>query len=155
MQPEPIITGSPTAFNLAAEGWVADTRRTFLSSLTTVWRREVDGLPCVGIFCEPAHDNGSGKMHGGILMTLADVGLGAVVGHMRNKDRRPEDGRIYSPTAQLDMHFIDAVEIGDFVYSRAEPLRLTKSLTFVRGTLQVGEKIVASSQGVFKALRPG
>jgi len=141
-------------FDPAAAGWSRLEARTFLGSVATVWHRDIDGLPCLGLVCEPRHDNGWGKMHGGILMTLADVGLGAVVGRLRNKDTPRGEPRIHSPTVQLDVHFIGAVETGDFVYSRAEALRLTKSLTFMRGTLQVGDRVVASAQGVFKSLAP-
>ena len=141
-------------FDPVAAGWSRQEARTFLGSIATVWQRDIDGRPSLGIVCEPRHDNGWGKMHGGILMTLADVGLGAVVRRLRNSDSPQGGPLIHNPTVQLDVHFIDAVEIGDFVHSRAEALRLTRSMTFMRGTLQVGGKVVASAQGVFKVLGP-
>lgn len=142
-------------FDPAAVGWSRQENRTFLSSIATVWRRDLDGLPSLGIFCDERHDNGWGNLHGGIVMTLADVGLGAVVGRLRNKDIAPGEPRIQSPTIQLDVNFIGAVRMGDFVHTRAEAMRLTRSLTFMRGTLHVGDAVVASAQGVFKALSPG
>lgn len=142
-------------FDPAAAGWSRQEGRTFLSSIATVWRRELDGLPSLGIFCDEQHDNGWGNLHGGILMTLADVGLGAVVGRLRNKDLLPGEPRIQSPTIQLDVSFIGAVRRGEFVYTRAEAMRLTRSLTFMRGTLHVGDSVVASAQGVFKAVSAG
>lgn len=144
----------PREFDPAAAGWVRQQERTLLNLIGAVWRRDIDGAPSLGMVCEPQHDNGWGKMHGGMLMTLADVGLGAVVGRLRNADLPPGAARIQSPTIQLDVHFIGAVEMGDFVYSRAEALRLTKSLSFMRGTLHVGDRVIASAQGVFKSIAP-
>lgn len=141
-------------FDPAAAGWSRQEANTFLGSITTVWRRDLDGSPSLGIFCEKQHDNGWGNLHGGILMTLADVGLGAVVGRLRNRDRQPGEAPVRSPTIQLDVSFIGAVRMGEFVYTRAEALRLTRSLTFMRGTLLVGDAVVASAQGVFKAMSP-
>lgn len=142
------------SFDPGASGWTRLPSDNFLASIAAVWQRDQDGLPCIGIVCEPRHDNGAGKMHGGIIMTLADMGLGRAVGRLRNRDREAGAPWIFSPTAQLDVHFTGPVSIGDFVYCRPELSRLTRSLVFMRGTLHVGDGVVASAQGVFKTRWP-
>ena len=53
---------------------------------------------------------------------------------------------------QLDVHFVDAVKIGEFVEARCQVVRRTRSLVFMNGELVVGDRIVATAKGVWKTL---
>jgi acyl-coenzyme A thioesterase PaaI-like protein len=53
---------------------------------------------------------------------------------------------------QLDVHFIDAVQIGEFVECRAKVVRRTRALVFMAAELVVGERVVATANGVWKTL---
>jgi uncharacterized protein (TIGR00369 family) len=108
------------------------------------WERRVDGGIQIGLVCDPRHDNGRGNMHGGVLMTLADLGMGAAA--------RSGGDDIQCATVQLDVAFMQAVDIGEFVTTECHIRHQTRRLIFVSGTLKAGEKAVASAQGVFKAL---
>jgi uncharacterized protein (TIGR00369 family) len=108
------------------------------------WERRVDGDVQIGIVCDPRHDNGRGNMHGGVLMTLADMGMGAVI--------RSTGDDAQCATVQLDVAFLQAVDIGDFVTTECHIQHRTSRMIFVSGTLKTGEKAVASAQGVFKSL---
>ena len=55
-------------------------------------------------------------------------------------------------TVQLDVHFIDAVQVGEFVECRAKVVRRTRSLVFMAAELVVGERVVATANGVWKTL---
>ena len=55
-------------------------------------------------------------------------------------------------TVQLDMHFIDAVQIGDFVEAKCTVVRRTRSLVFMAAELVVGDRVVATAKGVWKTL---
>jgi acyl-coenzyme A thioesterase PaaI-like protein len=55
-------------------------------------------------------------------------------------------------TVQLDVHFIDAVKIGEFVEARCTVVRRTRSLIFMSADLVVGERVVAAAKGVWKTL---
>ena len=50
------------------------------------------------------------------------------------------------------MHFVDAVQIGEFVECRCKVVRRTRSLVFMSGELVVGERVVATAYGVWKTL---
>jgi acyl-coenzyme A thioesterase PaaI-like protein len=50
------------------------------------------------------------------------------------------------------MHFIDAVQVGEFVECRAKVVRRTRSLVFMSGELVVGARAVATANGVWKTL---
>ncbi|MBX6747993.1 MAG: PaaI family thioesterase, partial [Acetobacteraceae bacterium] len=61
-------------------------------------------------------------------------------------------GRKPCTTVQLNTQFIAPVRVGDFVEGRAEVLRTTRSVLFVRGMLTVGDRTVAHADGVWKIL---
>jgi uncharacterized protein (TIGR00369 family) len=108
------------------------------------WERRVDGGIQIGLVCDARHDNGRGNMHGGVLMTLADLGMGAAA--------RSGGDDVQCATVQLDVAFMQAVDIGEFVTTECHIRHQTRRLIFVSGMLKAGGKAVASAQGVFKAL---
>lgn len=141
------------AFDPAAHGWSPSREQRFPAPLVTLWRRQASGLPSIGILCTAAHGNGNGAMHGGLLATLADIGLGRAVGMHRNAHLKEGEPRIVSATIQLDISYCGRVEIGEFVCSTARIERTTRSLTFASGELRCGEQTVAMMQGIFKIIR--
>jgi len=58
-------------------------------------------------------------------------------------------------TVQLDMHFVDAVRVGDFVEARCTVVRRTRTLVFMSAELVVGERVVATANGVWMTLGKG
>ncbi|MGZ9811635.1 PaaI family thioesterase [Pseudoroseicyclus sp. H15] len=134
-------------FDPAEHGWTLRMAARFPANLGPVWERIGPDGPAVGLFCSPEHENSSGVMHGGMISTLADMGLGFMVRHQRGAEGR-------SVTVQLNVSFSGAVPMGAFVYSRAEVSRATRSMTFISGELIVGDQTVAMMQGVFKLLKP-
>ena len=101
----------------------------------------------VGMIIEPRHcNNHLGTLHGGALMTFADVAFGiATVGVL---------GGPYCATAQLQVHFVATAKVGEFITCRPEIVRRSKQLVFLRGLFVVDSKIVASVDGIWKVLEP-
>lgn len=92
------------------------------------------------------HRNLRGVVQGGMLMTFADRAMGITA--------RQGDRRVRSATVQLDVHFVDAVRIGDLVEIECRVLRRTRSLIFMDGAMTVGGRLVATARGTWKLLRP-
>jgi uncharacterized protein (TIGR00369 family) len=135
--------GSKKHSDPSSQGWTI--RPGKISTLVgPFWERRVDGDMQIGIVCDSRHDNGRGNMHGGLLMTLADMGMGAVI--------RVTGDDVGCATVQLDVAFLQAVDIGDFVTTECRIQHKTSRMIFVSGTLKTREKVVASAQGVFKSL---
>ena len=97
-----------------------------------------------GFLAEPRHLNIGGVVHGGMLTSFADDLLGMTVWEAA--------GRQACTTVQLNTQFIAPVRPGEFVEGRAEVLRRTRSVVFVRGMLAVGERTVLHADGVWKIL---
>ena len=85
--------------------------------------------------CNPA-----GGLHGGMMMTVADLvgtmGGGTLVGL-----------RKFLPTVSMTFDFVAPAKVGDWVEGRCEVVRHTRSLLFTTIYLTVGEeKILRASQ---------
>ena len=106
-------------------------------------RRDGEGWT-YGFTAEARHLNVGGVVHGGALIAFADETLGMTL--WEAAERRPVT------TVQLNTHFIAPVRQDDFVTLRAEVLRRTRTLMFVRGLLRVEERTVAALDGVWKIL---
>ena len=65
-------------------------------------------------------------------------------------------------TVQLDMHFIDAVQIGEFVEAKCTVVRRTRSLVFMSGELVVGDargrhrqrRVEDAGEGIGRTISP-
>jgi acyl-coenzyme A thioesterase PaaI-like protein len=93
---------------------------------------------------EPKHHNRRGIVQGGMLMTFADRSMGMTCWYAN--ERQPQ------ATIQLDVHFIDAVQIGEFVEAKCRVVRRTRSLIFMSAELVVATRVVATANGVWKSL---
>jgi len=134
-----------TPAELQSAGWTAREFDGFTGLLGALWTRSKGAERVLGFFVEPRHTNTHlGTVHGGALMTFADTALGfGVVDAL---------GAQNCATAQLQMHFVSAAKVGEFVTCRPEVIRRSAQLVFVRGLLSVGDKPVASADGIWKVL---
>ena len=143
------MSGESPRFDPEAAGWAHRPPVGFSGHTGPLWARpEGDGW-AYGVLAEAHHANGHGIVHGGMLVTLLDNALGLTV--WQAAGRRP------CVTMQLNTQFLAAARPGDFLEARGEVLRLANTVVFVRGTLMVGERLVAAADGVWKVLaaRPG
>ena len=139
-----VPAGQTAVFDPAAHGWERVKAHNFGELVGPVWRR---GDPHFGFVASEKHGNHINIVHGGMLATFADQAMGMTA--MRATGGKPH------ATIELNMHYIGAVQIGDFVEAHCEIVRITRSIIFMRSTLKVGDRIVAMSSGVWKILERG
>jgi acyl-coenzyme A thioesterase PaaI-like protein len=134
---------------LLAEGWAPIRAVRYSAGLGPIFSRVVDGQPMVGLLARDylANDN-LGIVHGGAIMTFADMALGFGIG-MAN------GGKGNFVTAQMQVQFVSAASVGEFVTCEPEVIRKTGSMGFVRGLIVAGDRVVASADAIFKLLDPG
>jgi acyl-coenzyme A thioesterase PaaI-like protein len=129
----------------AALGWEEVADDGFIQLVGPVWLKRTEGaLNRYAFLAQPKHKNLRGVVQGGMIMTFADRAMGMTA--RQQNENRPQ------ATVQLDVHFVDAVRIGDFVEAHAEVIRKTKALMFMRADLKVGARVVATANGVWKVL---
>jgi acyl-coenzyme A thioesterase PaaI-like protein len=133
-----------TLESLLADGWKPMETTGFIGLIGPVLFREDGDDIRFGFVAEPKHENRRGVIQGGMLAAFADRTL-AMTARRANND-------LPQATIELSVRYVDAVQIGEFVQSVCEVVRKTRSIIFVRGTLTVGSRIVATADGVWKVL---
>lgn len=143
--------------DLRAQGWrLLETVR-YSAALGPTWVRETgDGAVEVGLQAQPHLGNDNlGIVHGGALMTFADMALGCGVGFAVSNGRPPADAEGSSfVTVQLQVQFAAAAQVNSFLVARPEVVRKTSSLVFVRTLITADDRTVCSADGIFKLLDP-
>jgi len=133
------------AGTLEAAGWASLEVGGFTGFAGAYWWRGAGSEAAIGFIAGEHHGNHIGTVHGGMLMTFADVALGFGVVQALGAPR--------CATVQLTTQFIATAKLGEFITCRPEVIRQTDQLVFVRGLICVGDKVVASADGIWKVLR--
>ena len=110
------------------------------------FRPDPDGRMRCAFRAEPKHMNAGDRMHGGCLMTFADIAM------FQTAYQEMEGAS--GVTVSLDSTFVDAVNEGDLVEATGEVVRAGGSLIFARGQIQVGDRTVMTFSGVIRKFRP-
>jgi uncharacterized protein (TIGR00369 family) len=131
-------------FDPAAAGWERVKAHNFGELVGPIWRR---GDALFGFSASEKHGNHINIVHGGMLATFADQSMGMTA--QRATGNKPH------VTIEFNIQYIGAVKIGEFVESHCDVVRITRSIIFIRSTLKVGDRIVASASGVWKILERG
>jgi acyl-coenzyme A thioesterase PaaI-like protein len=135
------------AETLRSAGWSSLEGTGFTSTLGLIWRRGQGPDLTVGFLSDARHCNNDARIvHGGALMTFADIGLGFGVARAH--------GATNLVTAHLQMNFVAAAPVGAFIHVRPEIVRKGAQLIFVRGLVLADDKTVASADGMWKVLEP-
>ncbi|CAA9213625.1 MAG: hypothetical protein AVDCRST_MAG27-15 [uncultured Craurococcus sp.] len=138
------MSDAPTLFDPASAGWKAMRPEGYPALIGPFWYKREEGGFRYGFPAEARHLNLGGVVHGGMLMSFADDVLGMTVWEAA--------GRKPCTTVQLSTQFISPARAGEFVEGRAEVLRSTRSVVFVRGLVMVGDRTVIHADGIWKIL---
>jgi acyl-coenzyme A thioesterase 13 len=106
------------------------------------FRADPDGRMRCAFRAEPKHMNAGGRMHGGCLMTFADIALfQTAYQEMEGKN---------GVTVQLDSTLIDGGYVGELIEATGEVVRAGGSLIFVRGQITTGARTLMTFSGIIK-----
>jgi len=133
------------AAKLKSDGWKIAETTGFLTLIGPLWERLVDGELQHALITEDKHHNRRGLVQGGVLMTFADRSCGMTSRHV--------SGKQHLATVQLDVHFVEAGEIGDILISRPRVVRVTRTLIFVSTEVTADKRVLSTANGVFKILK--
>jgi acyl-coenzyme A thioesterase PaaI-like protein len=134
--------------SLKAAGWMRLESVGFTGVTGPFWMQGASTERLIGLLAEPRHGNNHvGTVHGGVLMTFADICLGYGAAEAL--------GDVRCVTAHLQLHFVSSARIGEFITCRPELVRCGSQLIFMRGLVMAGERIVANADGIWKVLKQG
>jgi uncharacterized protein (TIGR00369 family) len=138
MNDKPADSGA-AAFDPARAGWKVVKQNGFGELAGPIWRH---GDARFGFLVEAKHLNFADIVHGGMLATLADQAMGMTA--MRATGNKPH------ATIELNIQFVGAVRLNDFVEAHCEVVRLTRAIIFMQSKLMVGTRLVANATGIWK-----
>lgn len=124
-----------------------DEAGTFLGHIGGLHWRLGEGAAETCVVLERKHTNPMGVAHGGLVMTLMDITLGATAHSLMPPGAFPL-------TVQHSCNFIRGARLGDLLRCEARSDAATRSLIYVSARSFVGEQLVATGAGVFRIPSP-
>jgi uncharacterized protein (TIGR00369 family) len=132
-------TADARVFDPARAGWTMVKPIGFGELVGPLWRR---GDGHFGFVVEKKHLNFVDIVHGGMLTTFADQAMGMTA-------QGATGGKPHA-TIELNIHFVGAVRLDEFVEAHCEVVRLTRAIVFMQCKLLVGARAVANATGIWK-----
>jgi acyl-coenzyme A thioesterase 13 len=105
-------------------------------------------VPVLGLRVEPHHANRGGRVHGGVLMTLADIAVSRAV-----RAQLPTGATMW--TADLQIAFLHGAGEGEWVEALPNVDRLGRSLVHASCVLRAGDRELAKALATFAVRVPG
>jgi acyl-coenzyme A thioesterase 13 len=119
----------------------------FLERVGPIYSKDKGAGMVVGLRALDHHMNARGLVHGGVLMTLADIALGYAMATSED----PPPGLI---TSNLSADIAGSAKLGDWIEARVDIQKIGRTLAFANAYLHVGETRIARISGVFAVQRP-
>jgi uncharacterized protein (TIGR00369 family) len=113
---------------------------------TLYGRRGPKGGPdefVMGFRVRPHMCNPVGGLHGGMMMTVADLTAGMGTSIQAGLRR-------FLPTVNMTFDFVAPARVGDWVEGRCEVVRVTRNLAFAHVFLTVGERKILRASAIMK-----
>lgn len=101
----------------------------------------------IGLRVLEHHLNGRGSVHGGMLMTMADIALG----YAMSTSAEPP---VHAVTSSLSADFAGGARLGDWVESSVDIQKVGRTLAFANVYLSVGDQRIVRASGVFAVQKP-
>lgn len=117
---------------------------TFSAHAGPFYFREDGPLAGVGFLAEPHHLNGLGVIHGGALLTLADMALWDIC--------RREVGVFRGVTVTLNAEFLSPGKTGAFIEAGGEMVKAGRKMMFARGLVTSQGAPLLSFSGTLKRI---
>ena len=108
-----------------------------------VWRLPVEGdVRRYALVVADKHMNTSGNLHGGVLMTFADIAM--------SQTSRAVSGADACSTVAMSCDFIGPGRLGDLIEARVRVTRQTRTLVFLSAEIRAGDRVLGMATGLWK-----
>jgi len=129
------------------------------NTLVGPFYQRVDGDKFVGgLLIEPKHCNTAGRLHGGMVGSIADVTIGHNIGlalvAQAGGNLATDAPGARMATVSLSTDFSGSAREGDWLEVHVDVQKVGGSLAFANAYLSVGEERIARVSAVFKLLWP-
>lgn len=107
-----------------------------------------EAVPVIGVMVAGHHTNRGARVHGGLLMSVADIALSRAV-----KTQLPPGATMW--TADLHIAFLQGIGEGEWLEARPTVDRVGRSLIHASCVLKAGEQELAKVLATFAVRVPG
>ena len=107
-----------------------------------------EAVPTIGVRVEEHHTSRGGRVHGGLLMTVADVALSRAV-----RAQLPPGATMW--TADLHIAFLQGIGEGDWLEAQPTVDRVGRTLVHASCLLKSGDRELAKALATFAVRLPG
>ncbi len=118
----------------------------FVADLGPYYLRRTDDQTIVGVFAQEKHCNASGFIHGGFLMTLADLAL--------TRGSAAPDDNLPRITLGLTADFERAGRCGDWLEARVTTGKSGRTLVFAECHIWAGDQLLLRASGILRPVDP-
>lgn len=116
-----------------------------LEALGSFYSRGAGGALEIGLLATDRHANSRGTVHGGVLATLADIGMGYLLSF-------GADPPVRLLTVSLSIDYLGAARVGDWIEVRVDRKQIGRKVAFANCYLMAGETAVARANTVFSVV---
>ncbi len=113
----------------------------FIDAISPLYVNRDGVWPAYGLFVAEQHLNLIGICHGGVLMTLLDVGLSSALRSAGGSDSGV-------PTVSLSVDFVNAAKRGSWLEFSADTVELKRRFGFATGKVVCDGRLIATGKGV-------
>jgi acyl-coenzyme A thioesterase PaaI-like protein len=129
----------------APQGWrLQSAPDTFSYLAGPFYFRDEGPTPGVGFFAEAWHANAGGIVHGGALLTLADMALWDIC--------RRKIGPFRAVTVSVNGEFVGRGAVGKFISATGEPTKIGRAMLFARGIVECEGAPLLGFSGILKRI---
>ena len=108
-----------------------------------IWRLPVDGeVRRFALVVAAKHMNGSGSVHGGMLMMFADVAM--------SQTSRGVSGATSCSTVSLSCDFVGPGKLGEVLIASVRATKKTRTMVFLSAHIACGDRPIAVATGLWK-----
>ena len=128
------------------DGWSLQSHmNTFSGHAGPFYFRDDRSKSGVGFFSKPHHANAGGVIHGGVLMTLADMSLFDICFR--------EHGMFNAVTVTLNSEFLAPGPVGEFIEASGDLVKSGKRMLFARGLITAKGKPLLAFSGSLSRIK--
>jgi len=126
-------------------GWERDQHAGSIQYLGPIWRKASIGGSHVAMVAGDHHIDFSGSVARGVILAFADHAVGCA---------GIDSFGVAQVTIQLEVRFIDDARPGELIEGTAELVGMAEDLVFLAGRISANDRLIATSQGLWKRVRP-
>jgi uncharacterized protein (TIGR00369 family) len=128
------------------EGYEPHFRRSsFTDSMGPLYSKKTDKAVVVGVRLAKPHTNGRGRVHGGLIASLADNAMGYSCAQAMGWKNS-------LVTVSLAVDYVGAAELGQWLAVESDVIKTGNTLCFAQSLIKADDAVIARANGTFRVV---